>query len=123
MQALQEARTVTFQSAAEQYYHQHERKWSSATHRQAFVNTLQRYAYPVIGKLPVAASTPPPCAHCRADLACEEPNRVTVRGRIEAVLDWSTVRGFRTGDNPARWQGHLDQVLPSEATSPNRCTT
>jgi len=55
LQALQEARTVTFQSAAEQYYHQHERKWSSATHRQAFVNTLQRYAYPVIGKLPVAA--------------------------------------------------------------------
>ena len=36
-----------------------------------------------------------------------------VRGRIEAVLDWCTVRGYRTGDNPARWKGHLDEVLPA----------
>jgi integrase len=114
LQALQDARTVTFQSAAEQYYRQHESKWSSAKHRQAFLNTLQQYAHPIIGKLPVAA------VDTAAVLRIIEPiwiakNKTAsrIRGRIEAVLDWSTVRGFRAGDNPARWQGHLDQVLPS----------
>jgi integrase len=38
-----------------------------------------------------------------------------VRGRIEAVLDWATVRGYRAGDNPARWRGHLDKLLPAKA--------
>jgi integrase len=36
-----------------------------------------------------------------------------VRGRIESVLDWAGVRGYRTGDNPARWKGHLSEVLPA----------
>lgn len=35
-----------------------------------------------------------------------------VRGRMENVLDWATVRGYRTGDNPARWRGHLDHLFP-----------
>src|SRR5262249_26136632 len=37
------------------------------------------------------------------------------RGRIEHVLDWATVRGYRSGDNPARWRGHLQSMLPSRA--------
>src|SRR5258707_9684958 len=114
LQALQDARSVTFQSAAEQYYQQHERKWSSAKHRQAFVNTLQEYAYPVIGKLPVAAvDTAAVLRIVEPIWIAKNPTASRVRGRIEAVLDWSTVRGFRAGDNPARGQGHLDQVLPS----------
>src|SRR5262249_55474001 len=39
-----------------------------------------------------------------------------VRARIEAILDWATVRGYRQGDNPARWRGHLDQVLPARSS-------
>jgi integrase len=38
-----------------------------------------------------------------------------VRGRIESVLDWATARGYRKGDNPARWKGHLDHLLPARA--------
>jgi len=39
-----------------------------------------------------------------------------VRARIAAVLDWSKVRGYRSGDNPAAWKGHLDQLLPTGGT-------
>ena len=38
-----------------------------------------------------------------------------MRGRIEAVLDWATVRGHRTGENPARWKGHLAHLLPARS--------
>ena len=38
-----------------------------------------------------------------------------LRGRVEAVLDWATVKGYRQGDNPARWRGHLDHLLPERA--------
>jgi integrase len=38
-----------------------------------------------------------------------------VRGRIEAILDWATARSFRQGENPARWRGHLDKLLPKKA--------
>jgi integrase len=38
-----------------------------------------------------------------------------LRGRIEAVLDWATVRGYRNGENPARWRGHLDKLLPARS--------
>src|SRR5436305_560003 len=35
-----------------------------------------------------------------------------LRGRVESVLDWASARGYCTGDNPARWRGHLDNLLP-----------
>jgi len=38
-----------------------------------------------------------------------------LRGRIEAVLDWATVRSYRNGENPARWRGHLDKLLPARS--------
>jgi integrase len=114
LKALQDARTVTFQRAAEQYYEQNSPKWTSAKHREAFVNTLAQHAYKIIGALPVADIT---SEHV---LRVVEPIWLTknktasrVRGRIEAVLDWAKVRNYRDGDNPARWTGFLDQVLPS----------
>lgn len=114
MQVLQDARVITFQSATEQYYRQHEAKWTSAKHRQAFLSTLQQYAHPVIGKLPVADITSEHVLRIVEPIWLEKNHTASrVRGRIEAVLDWARVRKYRDGENPARWTGFLDQVLPT----------
>jgi integrase len=112
-QALEAARTITFEKAAQAYFDAHERGWKNAKHRVQFLTTLNRYAYPKIGNLPVAAidvglvlKVIEPIWQDKTETA----NRV--RGRIEAVLDWSTVRGYRAGDNPARWKGYIENVLP-----------
>jgi integrase len=111
--ALAAARTMTFGECALAFHQQHEGKWKNAKHGAQVINTLRAYAFPHIGSLPVASIDTP------LVLKCIEPHWTTktetmsrVRGRIESVLDWATVRGYRTGDNPARWKGHLDQVLP-----------
>jgi integrase len=112
MRDLAAAKTKTFQYCAEAYYQAHEASWSNAKHRQQFRHTMRDYVYPKIGSLSVAA------IDVGQVLRCIEPhwhakastmNRT--RGRIESVLDWASVRGYRTGDNPARWKGHLSEVL------------
>jgi integrase len=112
--ALEAARTITFEAAAEAYYKDHEASWKNVKHRQQFLNTLKTYVFPKIGKLPVAD------IDTGLVLKCIEPiwqNKTETanwtRGRIEAVLDWATVRSYRKGDNPARWRGHLSEVLPA----------
>lgn len=116
-QALEAARVITFEEAARQYFAQHERKWKNDKHRAQFLNTLKQYAFSKIGRL--AASDVDTAAVLRVlepmwKEKTETANRV--RGRIESVLDWATVRGYRTGDNPARWKGHLAEVLPARAS-------
>jgi integrase len=108
--------SVTFEVAARGFYDQHSAKWGDKS-RTAFVNTLETYAYPVFGHLPVDQ------IDTALVLRVIEPIWLTkhvtagrVRGRIEQVLDWSTVRGYRAGDNPSRWDGHLDQILPTGGT-------
>jgi len=105
---------VTFKAAAEAYNALHEQKWRNAKHRKQFLASLACYAYPVLGDMTVST------IDTAAVLRVVEPiwlsktetaNRV--RGRIESVLDWATVRGHRSGDNPARWKGHLAGVLPA----------
>jgi hypothetical protein len=112
-QALEAARSITFADAAQQYFAQHEQKWSSAKHRQTFLNTLKQYAYPVIGKLPVADVDTAAVLHIVEPIwITKNQTALRVRGRIEAILDWCTVRGYRHGDNPAQWS-RLGKVLPT----------
>lgn len=87
-------------------------EWKNAKHRQQWENTLKAYACPHIGKLLVQD------VDLQHVLKCLEPiwkikneTASRLRGRIEAVLDWATVRKYRAGENPARWKGHLDKVL------------
>ena len=89
-------------------------EWKNAKHRQQWENTLKSYASPHIGHLLVQD------IDLQHVLMCLEPIWRTknetasrLRGRIESVLDWATVCKYRTGDNPARWKGHLDKVLPA----------
>jgi integrase len=113
-QALEAARSITFADATQQYYDSHEGKWSSAKHRQTFLNTLKQYAFPVIGKLPVADVDTAAVLHIVEPIwITKNQTSIRIRGRIEAILDWCTVRGYRHGDNPARWAGHLSEALPT----------
>jgi integrase len=107
------ALTVSFEAAAGQYYDQHECKWSAKS-KDAFLGTMRDHVYPTIGQLPVDQ------VDTAMILRVLEPFWTTthvtagrVRGRIEAVLDWAKVRGFREGENPARWENHLAQLLPT----------
>jgi integrase len=111
--AAAKAKALLFKEAAVTYHAQHEAKWRSRKHAAQFFSTLKTYTFPVLGNMAVADIDTP------AVLRAIEPFWLTktetasrVRGRIEAVLDWCTVRGYRQGDNPARWKGHLSEVLP-----------
>jgi integrase len=111
---LEDAKSVTFETCFKEYLSRHEKKWKSFKHRQQFENSVTRYALPKIGKLSVAA------IDTGLVLRCLEPiwERIPITGdrirnRIEAVLDWAKVHEYRMGDNPARWSGHLENLLPS----------
>jgi integrase len=114
--ALEAAKAITFQQCAKGYIEAHRAGWKNAKHAQQWENTLTTYAYPVFGSLPVASVDTTLVMHCLEPIwknKAETAGRV--RGRVESVLDWATVRGYRAGDNPARWRGHLDKLLPARA--------
>ena len=108
------ASALTFKQAAEKYIEQNESGWKNAKHAQQWTNSLAMYAYPKIGNLQVAGIE---TSHIVGilepiwDTKTETASRL--RGRIESVLAWASVRGYRKGENPARWKNHLDQILPA----------
>jgi integrase len=111
-----DAKAVTFKQCADAYIASHEAGWRNASHRQQWTNTLAQYAHPTIGSLPVAAIDTALVMKVLEPIWRTIPETATrVRGRIEAVLDWAKARGFRSGENVARWKGHLDHLLPARA--------
>ena len=107
------AQRTTFREAAEQLLAAHELGWRNPKHRQQWRNSLANYAYPVIGDISVAAVDKALVLKILEPLWRSKPETATrVRGRIERVLDAAKARGQRDGENPARWRGHLDAVLP-----------
>lgn len=114
--ALEASKAVTFEEAATAYFDAHQAKWRNAKHRNQFISTLKEYVFPKVGKLAVAdidigsvLSVLEPIWPTKTETASR------VRSRIEAVLDWATVRKLREGDNPARWKGNLQHVLPARS--------
>lgn len=108
------AKTMTFRQCAEAYIAAHQDSWKNPKHAAQWPSTLEAYAYPVFGHLPVKAvdvglvtKVIEPIWKTKTETASR------LRGRIEAVLDWAKVRGYRDGENPARWRGHLDNLLPA----------
>jgi len=113
--ALIAARGVetTFDEAARKFIESKSSEWSNPKHAAQWSATLNTYASPVIGSLQVRDVN---LGHITKILepiwAIKTETASRVRGRIECVLDWATVHGYRDGENPARWKGHLDKILP-----------
>jgi integrase len=114
------ANAMSFKQAAQRYFDNHKEDWSNRRHRDQFMSSLKQYAFPIIGDFPVGAiDTPLVLNVLEADSlwASRRETANRVRRRIEAVLDWAKVSGYRSGDNPARWEGYLDQLLPKRGKS------
>ncbi|MGC2854151.1 tyrosine-type recombinase/integrase [Novispirillum sp. DQ9] len=114
--ALEAAKAISFKGAAEAYITAHRAGWRNAKHAAQWSATLETYAFPVIGELPVADVDTGLVLRVLEPIWTEKPETASrVRGRIEAVLDWARVRGYRDGPNPALWRGHLAHLLPRRA--------
>ena len=94
----------------------HRAEWTSSIHARQWTATLATYVYPLIGDLPVSA------VDSRMVMRVLEPHWATKRetmsrvcGRIEAILGWATTQQYREGENPARWRGHLANLLAKGA--------
>jgi integrase len=111
--SLNQAKVMTFKQCAESYMAAHRSGWSNATHAMQWPQSLETYAYPVFGELPIDAIDLGLVLKVLEPIWAIKPETASrVRGRIESILDWATVREHRTGENPARWRGHLESLLP-----------
>jgi integrase len=110
---LQAAQSVSFEYCAKRYIDDHSAGWRNAKHAAQWTATLETYAFPVFGSLPVQAIDTALVTKVLNPIWREKTETATrVRQRVEAVLDWAAAHGHRSGNNPARWRGHLDKLLP-----------
>ncbi len=115
------ARLVTFDQCASAYIQAHRAAWKNAKHADQWVNTIATYVSPIIGTLPVDQVDTGLVVKVltQADdqgrqlWQVKNETATRVRGRIESILGWATTSGYRSGDNPARWRGHLENLLAS----------
>jgi integrase len=105
---------LTFRQVADLYIGAHEAAWRNPKHRTQWVSTLETYAHPVLGDVAVAEVDTGMVMRVLEGLWYDKPETASrVRGRTELVLDYAAARHWRQGgDNPARWRGHLDKLLP-----------
>jgi integrase len=107
------AKGMTFDACAEQFVKAHAAGWHPS-HAQQWAQSVSTYASPIVGGMDVKAITTEHVMRILGDFWKEKPETASrLRGRIESILDWARVRGYRDGDNPARWRGHLDHLLPA----------
>ncbi|WP_020146721.1 site-specific integrase [Thioalkalivibrio sp. ALJ15] len=110
----EDAKRLTFAEAARQCHAAKQDEFRNAKHRTDWLRSLEHYAFPTMGRVPVSSIE---LAHVKSVLdpiwKDKTETATRVRQRIEAVLNWATVSGYREGDNPARWKGNLDVTLPA----------
>src|SRR5215472_13845768 len=108
------AKQVTFAEAAEAFIKAHKAGWRNAKHGQQWRNTLAAHVHPLLGALPVQQVDAGLVVRVLEPIWNTKPETASrVRQRIEAVLDAATALGHRSGENPARWRGHLKNLLPA----------
>ena len=117
------AKMVTFKECADAYVKANRAGWKNAKHAAQWKATFEETrrgslifpaATEAINDLPVSAIDTGLVLKVLEPLWTKTPESASrIRGRVESVLAWATVRGFRTGDNPAAWGNHLDQILPA----------
>jgi integrase len=107
-----QARMMTFDQCAAAYIDAKRHGWKNAKHAEQWTSTITTYASPVIGKMPVAAVDTALVMKVLQPIWTTKTETATrLRSRIESILGWATVSKYRTGENPARWRGHLDNLL------------
>jgi integrase len=109
-------KVMLFRECAKQFISSHSAGWKSEKHASQWISSMEIYVYPVFGDLPVQT------IDTGLVMRVIEPIWTTktetagrVRGRIENILDWARVRKYREGENPARWRGHLETLLPARS--------
>jgi integrase len=129
-QALESARSMSFKECADSYIEGNRASWKNAKHATQWENTLRDFALyhsddrqkdvkerrPLLRDLPVSSIDTPEVLLVLEPIWRSTPETAArLRGRIEAILDWARVRKYRSGENPARWRGHLDKILPKRS--------
>ena len=111
--ATEAAKAITFVQCATAYIKSHRAGWRNEKHADQWTNTIESYAGPIIGPLPVQDVDTGLVLQILEPIWATIPETASrLRGRLENILDWAKARGYRFGENPARWKGHLNQLLP-----------
>lgn len=115
--ALESLKGITFKECAESYIDAHAAGWRNRKHEAQWRNTLTTYAYPFVGSMPVQDVDVDLILKILRPIWYQKTETATrVRQRIENILDWAKARNYRDGENPARWRGHLDKLLPKPSS-------
>jgi integrase len=110
---LEGAKAMTFSQCAGEYIRGHQAGWKGQKHVKLWKGSLAKYVEPLVGALPVASiDTGLVLKVLRPIWETKTKTAVDVRSRIELILNWAKIHGYRDGENPARWKGHLDNALP-----------
>ena len=114
--ALEAAKAITFTQCAASYIESHRARWRNEKHGDQWESTIKTYCEPVIGSLPVQDVDTGLVLKILEPIWSSKPETASrLRGRIENIIDWAKARGYRSGENPARWKGHINQLLPALA--------
>ena len=112
---MEAARRCTFDEACDRFIAAHEPSWKNPKHRQQWHNSLQTYVRPILGHMPVSEIETGDVMRCLEPIWKTKTETASrVRGRIEKVMDWAKAHGYRDGENPAAWKGHLANLLPAK---------
>lgn len=115
-QRLAASKATTFEAFANSYMTAHEPAWRNAKHAAQWRSTMKTYVYPAMGAVAVGDVTTEHILKVLSPIWAVKPETASrVRGRIESILDAARASGLRGGENPARWRGHLDHLLPAKS--------
>lgn len=125
-QRIQASRIKSFKQCAENYIEAHKFGWRNKKHIAQWTSSLEEYAFTILGDTPVhdvddamimkIFEQVRPTFPAGKNFWTARPETASrLRGRIEKILDWATVRKLRSGDNPARWRGHLESQFPARS--------
>jgi integrase len=111
-------RPITFRDYAEQFVSGRESAWKNPVHRQQWRNSLRDHVFPIVGDMAIADIDTDSVLNVLRPIWNEKPETARrVRGRIESILSGAKVEGLRSGENPATWRNHLDQLLAARKKS------
>ncbi|MDK1025236.1 MAG: integrase arm-type DNA-binding domain-containing protein [Gammaproteobacteria bacterium] len=113
---LKSFKSISFAECADEYISSHQAGWKNDKHVGQWRSTIATYAVPIFGDRSIQEVDTELVLKCLKQIWQTKPETASrLRGRIENILDWAKVKGFRDGENPATWKGHLDKLLPARS--------